>query len=281
MDFVLRTGFHWAYNGYRPFYLDSNSTADKLAVDIGGIMNITGRIHSVESCGTVDGPGVRFVVFMQGCPLRCQFCHNPDTWDTNKGTIYTPDQLMSEIIRYKSYMIFSGGGVTFTGGEPLLQADFILEVSKKCKEEGISVAVDTSGYVFSDTVERVLENTDLVLLDIKNYDAEVYNRVTGVELAPTLKFLDYTRDKAINTWIRYVLVPGLTDNLESVRALAEHLKHYPNISRIEILPFHKMGEYKWQALEYEYKLYDTKEPDRKLVEEVKGIFRTSGIPLAN
>lgn len=244
-------------------------------------MNITGRIHSVESCGTVDGPGVRFVVFMQGCPLRCQFCHNPDTWDTNKGTIYTADQLMSEIIKYKSYMLFSGGGVTFTGGEPLLQADFILEMSRRCKEEGISVAVDTSGYVFSDTVEKVLENTDLVLLDIKNYDPEVYSKVTGVELAPTLKFLDHTRDKETSVWLRYVLVPGLTDNIESIRGLAEHLKAYPNISRIDILPFHKMGEYKWRALGYEYKLYDTKEPDKKLVEEVKGIFRISGIPVAN
>lgn len=244
-------------------------------------MNITGRIHSVESCGTVDGPGVRFVVFMQGCPLRCQFCHNPDTWDTAKGTEYTAEQLMSEIIKYKSYMAFSGGGVTFTGGEPLLQADFILEMSKRCKREGISVAIDTSGYVFSDTVKEVLQNTDLVLLDIKNYDPVVYSKVTGVELAPTLKFLDYTRDAGINTWIRYVLVPGLTDNINSIKELAGHLSAYPNISRLEILPFHKMGEYKWQALGYEYKLYDTDEPDKKLVDEVKDIFRTSGIPLAN
>ncbi len=244
-------------------------------------MATIGRIHSVESCGTVDGPGVRFVVFMQGCPLRCQFCHNPDTWDTTKGTEYTPDQLMNEIIRYKSYMLFSGGGVTFTGGEPLLQADFILEMSKRCKAEGISVAIDTSGYVFSETVEKVLEYANLVLLDIKNFDPVVYNNVTGVELAPTLKFLDYTREKGINTWIRYVLVPGLTDNLEGVKGLAAHLKSYPNITRIEVLPFHKMGEYKWQALGYEYKLFDTKEPDKKLLEEVKGIFRTSGIPLAN
>lgn len=244
-------------------------------------MNTIGRIHSIESCGTVDGPGIRFVVFMQGCPLRCQFCHNPDTWDTDKGTKYTAEQLMSEIIKYKSYMAFSGGGVTFTGGEPLLQADFILEVSKKCREQGISVAVDTSGYVFSDAVKEVLENTDLVLLDIKNYDPVVYNKVTGVELAPTLKFLDYTREKGINTWLRYVLVPSLTDNLDSIRALAEHLSGYRNISRIELLPFHKMGEYKWKALGYEYKLFDTNEPDKRLVEEVKAIFRTSGIPLAN
>ncbi|MDI9487725.1 MAG: 4Fe-4S cluster-binding domain-containing protein, partial [Bacillota bacterium] len=128
-----------------------------------------GRIHSLESFGTVDGPGIRFVVFMQGCPLRCQFCHNPDTWEVNKGKEYTPKELMEEIIKYKSFMNFSGGGVTFTGGEPLLQAEFILEVSKLCKAEGISIAIDTSGFIFNDTVKELLKYTDLVLLDIKNY----------------------------------------------------------------------------------------------------------------
>lgn len=256
---------------------DTNKTNDNNKK----IKEITGRVHSVESCGTVDGPGVRFVVFMQGCPLRCQFCHNPDTWDTGTGTIYKPDNLMNEIRRYKSYMAFSGGGVTFTGGEPLLQVDFLLEMSKRCKEEGISVAIDTSGYIFTEKVKEVLKYSDLVLLDIKNFDPTVYNKVTGVDLAPTLKFLEYTKEIGINTWVRYVLVPGLTDNIESIKALAEHLKSYTNVSKIELLPFHKMGEYKWKELGFEYKLFDTNEPDKKLVEEVKEIFRSTGIPLAN
>jgi len=239
-------------------------------------MSILGRIHSLESFGTVDGPGIRFVVFMQGCPLRCQFCHNPDTWDVLKGTEYTPTQLFEEIVKYKSYMEFSGGGVTFTGGEPLLQAEFILEVSKLCKMRGITVTIDTSGFVWNDTVKEVLEYTDIVLLDIKNYDPLIYETVTGVSLTPTLKLLDYLREKDINTWVRYVLVPQLTDNLDSVKKLSAHLNNYPNVSKIELLGFHKMGEYKWKELGLEYKLADTLEPSRDLMQEVKNIFESNG-----
>lgn len=239
-------------------------------------MSVLGRIHSLESFGTVDGPGIRFVVFLQGCPLRCRFCHNPDTWEVHKGTEYTPEQLFAEIIKYKSYMDFSGGGVTFTGGEPLLQAEFILEVCKMLKEQGISIAIDTSGFIWNDTVKEVLEYTELVLLDIKNYDPIVYKEVTGVPLDPTLKFLDYLREKKINTWIRYVLVPGLTDNLDSVRKLSDHLDRFPNVGKIELLPFHKMGEYKWQELGLTYTLSDTKEPDKALVNEVKEILGSNG-----
>ncbi len=239
-------------------------------------MEITGRIHSLESLGTVDGPGIRFVVFLQGCPLRCQFCHNPDTWDVAKGKEYTPEQLVEEILRYKSYMDYSGGGVTFTGGEPMLQAEFLLEVSKLLKKKNISIAVDTSGFIWNDHVKELLTYTDLVLLDIKNYDPMVYKTVTGVSLSPTLKLLDYLRDADIKTWIRYVLVPGLTDNLDSVRKLSEHLDHYPNVEKIEILAFHKMGEYKWKELGLEYKLKDTKEPGKELLKEVKAIFEANG-----
>jgi pyruvate formate lyase activating enzyme len=213
---------------------------------------------------------------MQGCPLRCQFCHNPDTWDVNKGTEYTPDKLMEEILKYKSYMDYSGGGVTFTGGEPLLQADFILEVSKMCKSKGISVAIDTSGFIFNDRVEELMDYTDLVLLDIKNYDPIVYKAVTGVPLSPTLKFLEYLRDENKATWVRYVVVPQLTDNLDGIRRLSEHLDAYPNVGRIELLAFHKMGEYKWEELGLEYQLADTKEPSKELMEQVKELLSTNG-----
>ena len=243
-------------------------------------MNIIGRIHSLESCGTVDGPGIRFVVFMQGCVLRCRFCHNPDTWDTKKGMEYTPEQLMKEIVKYKSYMGFSGGGVTFTGGEPLLQQGFILEMSKLCKAEGISVALDTSGFIWNDVVKEILEYTDIVLLDIKNYNPIVYKEVTGVSLSPTLEFLDYLREKNINTWVRYVLVPGLTDNIDSIKELSDHLCNYPNVTKIELLGFHKMGEYKWKELGLDYKLSATKEPDKELMAEVKKIFDLSGKPVS-
>ena len=239
-------------------------------------MSIIGRIHSLESFGTVDGPGIRFVVFMQGCPLRCQFCHNPDTWEVNSGTEYTPSQLTEEILKYKSYMEFSGGGVTFTGGEPLLQAEFILEVAKLLRPYNLSVAIDTSGYVWNEAVKKLLDYTDLVLLDIKNFDPFVYEDITGVPLSPTLNLLDYLRDYYINTWVRYVLVPGLSDDLDSIKQLSDHLKNYPNVSRIELLAFHKMGEYKWKELGLEYKLSETKEPEKELIQMVKEIFEGSG-----
>ncbi|NLK28166.1 MAG: pyruvate formate lyase-activating protein [Clostridiales bacterium] len=239
-------------------------------------MSKIGRIHSLESFGTVDGPGIRFVVFMQGCPLRCQFCHNPDTWEVYKGTEYSTTQLIEEILKYKSFMDYSGGGVTFTGGEPLLQAEFILDVAKQLKNKGISIAIDTSGYVWNSQVKEVLNYTDIVLLDIKNYDPVVYKAITGVSLSPTLKFLDYLREKEINTWVRYVLVPGLSDNLDNIRELSKYLDNYPNVSKIELLGFHKMGEYKWKELGLDYKLTDTKEPDAELLQEVKKILESNG-----
>lgn len=241
---------------------------------------IIGRIHSLESLGTVDGPGIRFVVFMQGCVLRCQYCHNPDTWNTTTGMEYTPVKLVREIMKYKSYMKFSHGGVTFTGGEPLLQTDFILEACKLCKEQGISVAIDTSGFIWNDKVKEVLKYTDIVLLDLKNYDPLVYSDITGVSLTPTLEFLDYLKEKNINTWIRYVLVPGLSDNIDSIQQLSEHLSQFPNVSKIEVLGFHKMGEYKWHELGMEYKLANTKEPSKELMEKVKTIFEKYGKEVA-
>ncbi len=239
-------------------------------------METIGRIHSLESFGTVDGPGIRFVVFLQGCPLRCKFCHNPDTWEVNGGTGYTPEELMNEILKYKSYMDFSGGGVTFTGGEPLLQAQFLLEVCRLLKPHGISVALDTSGYIWNDAVKELLEYTDLVLLDIKNYDPIVYREVTGVKLDPTLKLLDYLWEHHITVWVRYVLVPGLTDNLSSVEKLSEHLDHYPNVEKIELLAFHKMGEYKWKELGLNYALSNTKEPDKEMLQKTKEILEQNG-----
>lgn len=237
---------------------------------------VIGRVHSIESCGTVDGPGIRTVVFMQGCALRCQYCHNPDTWDINRGNEYTPEQLIDEILKYKSFMRFSGGGVTFTGGEPLLQSEFILEVSKLCKENDISIAIDTSGFIWNDTVKDVLDYTDIVLLDIKNFDPAVYQTLTGGSITPTLQMLEYLKERKIITWVRYVVVPNLTDNLESIKQLADYMKDYPNISKIELLPFHKMGEFKWKELGLEYKLAKTQEPGKELMQTVKTIFEGTG-----
>ncbi len=239
-------------------------------------MKNTGRVHSFETMGTVDGPGIRFVIFLQGCALRCQYCHNPDTWKINEGKEYTVNDLMFEIKKYKNYMEASSGGVTFTGGDPLVQAGFLTELAKKCKEEGISVVVDTSGFIFNDKVKELYEYTDLVLLDIKSFDKNTYQLITGGKLSPTLETLDYLKEKNIEVWVRYVVVPELTDDLESIKALSNYLDDFPNVSKIEPLAFHKMGEYKWEELGEEYKLKNTKEPEKELMEEVKKIFETNG-----
>lgn len=239
-------------------------------------MKNTGRIHSFETLGTVDGPGIRFVVFMQGCALRCQYCHNPDTWKINEGEEYTVNEIMFEIRKYKAYMESSGGGVTITGGDPLVQAEFLVELAKKCKEEGISVAIDTSGFILNDIVKKLYKYTDLVLLDIKSFNEYTYRLISGGRLSPTLETLDYLKEKNIEVWIRYVVVPGLTDDLESIKALSNHLDNFPNVSKIEPLAFHKMGEYKWEELGEKYVLKNTKEPEKDLMEEVKKIFETNG-----
>lgn len=233
----------------------------------------TGRIHSIESCGTVDGPGIRFVVFTQGCPLRCQYCHNPDTWKYSDGEEMTVEALMEEVVKYKSYMRFSGGGITITGGEPLMQLEFVSELIHACKKEGIHTAIDTSGYIFNDKAKRIIDEVDLVLLDIKHIEAKQYEYITGAKLQPTLDFLDYLGSINKPVWVRYVLVPTLSDQPEAIEALAKYLSQYNNIEKIELLPFHKMGEYKWESLGLEYRLKDIPEPDNMAIVDAMAILK--------
>lgn len=213
-----------------------------------------GRIHSFESFGTVDGPGVRFVTFMQGCPLRCLFCHNPDTWDLNGKCQYefTPEQLRDEVVKYRSFI--KSGGVTVSGGEPLMQSEFVAEFFRLCHAEGLHTALDTSGAIITDKVLKVLDNTDLVLLDIKTMDAELYPTLTGVKQNNNLAFLDILEERKIKTWVRHVVVPNLTDNDEWLRKLGEHVSHYDCVEKIEILPYHTLGTYKYEKLGEKYKL---------------------------
>lgn len=236
-------------------------------------MERVGKIHSVETCGTLDGPGIRYVVFLQGCPLRCQYCHNPDTWKYDDGQEMTVDDIIDDLSKYKSFMQFSGGGITVSGGEPLLQYKFLEELFSRCKEEGFHTVVDTSGCIMNSDTKKVIEHTDLVLLDIKSYSAEKYKEVTGASVAPTLEFAKYLSDINKPMWVRYVLVPGLTDDFEEIEELALFLSKLKNIERIEILPFHKMGEYKWKELGYEYKLKTTKPPSEETIEKAKQIFQ--------
>lgn len=237
----------------------------------------TGRIHSIETCGTVDGPGIRFVIFTQGCPLRCLYCHNPDCRHFEDGKEVTVDELIAEIKKYRSYMRYSNGGVTVTGGEPLMQPGFVREIFKRCKELGIHTALDTSGYVLLDAAKPVLEYTDLVLLDIKSYDPEIYRKVTSVSLEPTLKFACYLHKINKPAWIRFVLVPGLTDPVANVEGLAKFIATLDNVELVEVLPFHQMGEYKWEQLGYDYQLKDTQPPSPELIERTVNIFKHHGL----
>ena len=178
-----------------------------------------GRIHSIETCGTVDGPGIRYILFTQGCPLRCKYCHNPDTWKMSAGKEADTEVLIQDIVKYKSYMQFSGGGLTVSGGEPLLQPEFVKDLFMKCKDQGVHTCLDTSGFIAIDKAEPVLDYTDLVLLDIKSYNPEVFKDLTGVPLDPTLAFAKHLCQRNIPIWIRYVLGPNLTDNLEDIEQI--------------------------------------------------------------
>ena len=240
---------------------------------------MNGRIHSIETCGAVDGPGLRYIVFTQGCPLRCKYCHNPDTWKMSDGKEADTEELIKDIVKYKTFMKCSNGGVTVSGGEPFMQADFVRDLFMRCKEEGLHTALDTSGYVKLEKAEPVLDYTDLVLLDIKSYNPETFKNLTGVELAPTLAFAKHLEERNIPIWIRYVYVPDLTDNEEDIDNLAKYLSTLKNVERIDILPFHKMGEYKWEQLGYEYELKETQEPSVEVTNAAKAIFEKYNLPV--
>ncbi len=239
--------------------------------------SVKGFVHSYESMGAVDGPGLRFVVFVQGCPLRCQYCHNPDCREPGGGRELNVAQVMDEIRHHRNFL--HHGGVTISGGEPLLQHRFTAALLKACQAEGLHTALDTSGFCTLDHASAALDCSDLVLLDIKNFDPHRYFEVTHVELSTTLHFAEELKRRNKPFWLRYVLVPGLTDNLQAIAELAQYLTDFPSLERIEILPFHKMGEHKWEALGYPYQLKSTLPPDPALVHEVKQIFSKAGRPV--
>lgn len=242
---------------------------------------IKGKIHSIETCGTVDGPGIRYVIFTQGCPLRCLYCHNADCRSPDDGMEITVDELIKDLQKYLSYIKFSSGGVTVTGGEPLMQQEFVTEIFRRCQKLGIHTALDTSGYVQLAAAKSVLNYVDLVLLDIKSFDPKIYYQVTGVSLEPTLNFARYLHEIDKPTWIRFVLVPNLTDPTENIKGLAQFISKLKNIERVEILPFHKMGEYKWEQLGYDYQLKDTPAASPELVAMAKEIFQEYSIPVVS
>lgn len=229
----------------------------------------TGKIHSFESMGSVDGPGIRSVVFMQGCTLRCAYCHNPDTWNFNSGTEITPQELVKKIIRFKPYFK-NNGGVTFSGGEPLMQPEFLIEALKLCKEAGINTAVDTAGFGIGQ-YDKILKFTDLLLFDIKHVDDEGYKSLTGKNKKGYNEFLEEAQKAGTKIWIRHVIVPGITDSEEHIRKLSEIIKHLKNIEKVELLPYHTMGVQKYDKMGLEYRLSHLKPMDKEKANSLQKI----------
>lgn len=229
------------------------------------------KVHSIETFGAVDGPGIRFVLFLQGCHLECKYCHNRDTWDINGGNYKSLDEIFDKILRYKNY-ICPNGGVTVTGGEPLLQAKFVLELFKKMKKENIHTCIDTSGMVaLTDDIKEILKYTDLVLLDIKHIDDEKCKELVGRSNKLELAFAKYLSDNGISMWIRQVLVPGYTDNEEDLLKLKDFISSLKTVKKIEILPYHNLGEFKWKKLGLKYPLENVPQASDKDVARVKKI----------
>lgn len=219
--------------------------------------NLIAHIHSFESFGAVDGPGIRFVVFFQGCGLRCKYCHNRDTWPMNTGIEYTSDELIAKISRYKNYFTVSNGGVTLSGGEPLLQQDFLLEFIPKLKKLGIHVAIDTSGnFPLTDKIKKIIDLTDLFLLDIKCINDDICKDLVGFSNKLELEFAKYLSNINKDVWIRQVLVPGVTDHEDDLLKLKEFLSTLNNIKKVEILAYHDLGKFKWENLGCNYELAD-------------------------
>ena len=250
---------------------------------------LSAHIHSLESFGTVDGPGIRFVVFLQGCPMRCLYCHNPDTWqlqssslapspsgtpaprEANGAGLWTPSQLLEEVLKYRNFI--RTGGVTCSGGEPLMQAKFVEEFFRLCKSEGLHTCLDTSGVYFNDQVKQTLEQCDLVMLDIKTLDDELHPRLTGHSRRHNQELLDYLEQTGKPFWIRHVVVPGLNDDEAHLMAVANHLKHYTHLECVEILAYHTMGEVKYEKLGIPYPLKGVPDLPRERAQAIKEMFR--------
>lgn len=227
---------------------------------------MNGRIHSVDSFSSVDGPGIRYVVFMQGCNLRCKFCHNPDTWDKDKGTEISSEELIQKITKNKE-LYKKGGGVTLTGGEPLLQKEFVLELVKGLKSNGLHIAIDTSGdFEIDEDILEILKYIDLIILDIKHIDSIKHKELIGIDNSKILKFGEYVSNTiGISMWIRTIYIPGISNINEKY---IEYLKGLKKLEKVEILQYHEMGKYKWEQLGYEYMLKDITIPSIDECEEI-------------
>ena len=236
-----------------------------------------GSVHSWELVTAVDGPGTRLTTFLSGCPLRCLYCHNPDTLEMRRGDPVLADEVLGRVARYRPIFRATGGGLTISGGEPLMQPAFTRRLLRGAKELGVHTAIDTSGFLGSACTDDMLDDLDLVLLDVKSGLPETYRRVTGRDLQPTLDFGARVAEHGIETWVRFVLVPGLTDEAANVAAVAEYVATLSTVSRVEVLPFHQMGRDKWASLGMTYELADTPAPTPELVARVREQFAERGL----
>ncbi|MEM9419707.1 MAG: pyruvate formate-lyase-activating protein [Planctomycetota bacterium] len=236
-----------------------------------------GWVHSQENASTVDGPGFRYVVWLAGCHLRCQYCHNPDTWAVNHGRRQSPAEVVADAGRFASFLRSTGGGFTVSGGEPLVQAPFALELIRRVRSElGLHTALDTNGYLGERLTDEDLDDIDLILLDLKAYDAQQHRKVTGFDNAEILDFARRLSESNRPAWIRYVLVPGLTDGAEDIKALADFVAPMSNVERVEVLPFHQMGRDKWRGLDMNYPLAETPAATPAQAEAAASLFKAAG-----
>ncbi len=237
--------------------------------------NLVGKIHSFETLGAVDGPGIRFILFMQGCPLRCKFCHNRDTWDCKGGNEYTVNEIYEKILKYKNYFIASNGGVTVSGGEPLLQTNFVTELFKRLKQAGINTALDTSGmFDITDKIKELIDLTDLFLVDIKSINDEICKDLVGHSNKKELEFIKYLDSIGKEIWIRQVIVPGITDIEEDLYKLRDFINSIEHITKVDLLPYHDLGKYKWLELNETYPLENIRTANNDDVERVKKILES-------
>lgn len=264
--------------GDRHFLRDfQQRTADAKALPAKARKALTGYVHSVETGGTLDGPGIRFVAFLQGCYFRCQYCHNPDTWKPGSGWHVTVDEFMEQIERYAEFLRKYDGGVTLSGGEPLVQPAFVAAILRRCKEMGLHTALDTNGSLGKRMTDEMRDDTDLFLLDLKSIEPATHKIVTGQPVGPVMRFARQLSNEGRKMWVRFVLVPGLTDGHTNVEMTARFAGTLEGVERVEVLPFHQMGAYKWEAMGLEYKLKATDPPDPALIARVKATFAAEGL----
>ncbi|MGV8146262.1 MAG: pyruvate formate-lyase-activating protein [Alkaliphilus sp.] len=242
-------------------------------------MSIKGRVHSIETFGTLDGPGIRYVIFLQGCPLKCKYCHNRDTWSTCGGTEMSVDELLVDIEKYRIFFASSGGGVTISGGEPFLQIDFLKELLKELKNAGIHTCIDTSGHVNLSSVEDIFDYVDLLLLDVKHMDDSKHLDLTGVSNKKTIEFAKHLSKMGIPVWIRHVVVPTNTDAQNDVINLAKFIATLENVERVDILPYHSAGKIKWKQMGFEYPLNHIIDANERDILRVKRIMSEHGIKI--